>query len=128
MTVNAITSNSSTISKGTWTVGPCSGTVVTDDAEGFVDATGHCAVDYYGGYLIAESIMLRKKTPGLISAAKDMLHVLTVIYEANQDVPQLPPMVLAEVERALNKANGIKLLPHANEPTAAPAIAGHDEH
>jgi hypothetical protein len=59
-------------SKGNWTVGKTGGTVVTDDETGFPESTGHCDKDYYGGNLIAESI-LKLDDARLISAAPCLL-------------------------------------------------------
>lgn len=63
------------ISSGNWTTGKTGGTVVTDDGFGFPNEpinTGHSSIDYYGGYLIAESI-LKEEDISVISAARDLL-------------------------------------------------------
>lgn len=62
-------------SKGNWKVGSNPMTVVTDNGEGFPQNTGHDDTGYYGGYLIAESIL---KTPDakLIAAAPDLLDAI----------------------------------------------------
>jgi len=63
-------------SKGTWRIGKNGGTVVTDCLDGFEEKTGHGgqeAVDYYGGALIAESIM-KKDDAKIIAAAPDLLN------------------------------------------------------
>ena len=59
-------------SKGNWKIGLC-GSVVTDNGDGFETTTGHNEIDYYGGYLIAESI-LKPDDAKLISAAPDLLN------------------------------------------------------
>jgi hypothetical protein len=63
------------ISKGNWTLGKTGGTVVTDDGFGFPEDKGHSETEYYGGYLIAESI-LKKSDATLISASPDLLEAL----------------------------------------------------
>lgn len=65
-------------SKGKWSIGNC-GSVVTDSTEGFDVSTGHCDVEYYGGCLIAESI-LKPADAKLIAAAPEMLEALGTIY------------------------------------------------
>ena len=65
-------------SKGNWTIGKTGGTVVTDSDEGFPANTGHSGkenTDYYGGNLIAESI-LRIEDAKVIAAAPKMLKAL----------------------------------------------------
>lgn len=59
------------ISKGNWTLGKAEGSVITDNGEGFAPNTGHY-VEYYGGYLIAESIQ-KKDDAKLIAAAPELL-------------------------------------------------------
>ncbi|MGV8136519.1 MAG: hypothetical protein AB2L20_15025 [Mangrovibacterium sp.] len=61
-------------SKGTWKLGHC-GSVVTDNGDGFPLNTGHDDIEYYGGYLIAESIY-NIDNAKLIAAAPDMLEAL----------------------------------------------------
>lgn len=60
------------ISKGNWTLGKTGGSVITDNGEGFAPNTGHSDVEYYGGYLIAESIQ-KKDDARLIAAAPELL-------------------------------------------------------
>jgi hypothetical protein len=60
------------ISKGNWTLGKTGGSVITDNGEGFSPYTGHSDVEYYGGYLIAESIQ-KKDDARLIAAAPELL-------------------------------------------------------
>jgi hypothetical protein len=70
-------------SKGKWKEGKHWGTVVTDDGEGFPRKVGHDETEYYGGYLIAESVA-KKADVKLISSAPDLLKVaqeLLKIYE-----------------------------------------------
>ena len=70
-------------SKGNWKIGKNGGTVVTDCLDGFEERTGHGgqqAVDYYGGALIAESIMKRDDAK-LIAAAPDLLAALQCIVD-----------------------------------------------
>jgi hypothetical protein len=65
-------------SKGTWKVGNNHGVVVTDCGDGFQESTGHTAVDYYGGYLIAESVA-KKEDSLLIAAAPDLLEACKTV-------------------------------------------------
>jgi len=60
------------ISKGNWTLGKTGGSVITDNGEGFAPNTGHSDIEYYGGYLIAESIQ-KKDDARLIAAAPELL-------------------------------------------------------
>lgn len=73
-------------SKGTWKVGNSPTVVVTDNGHGFPANTGHSDVDYYGGFLIAESI-LKVEDAKLIAAAPDLLEAcirsLQVLGEEN---------------------------------------------
>ena len=63
-------------SKGNWKIGR-PGTVVTDSKEEFPEdnSDGRSSLEYYGGYLIAESI-LKKADAKLIAAALDLLGAL----------------------------------------------------
>lgn len=65
-------------SKGTWKVGNSPTVVVTDNGHGFPANTGHSDVDYYGGFLIAESI-LKVEDAKLIAAAPELLELLIKI-------------------------------------------------
>lgn len=74
---------------GTWGVGKTGGAVVSTDAiPGLPDyRTGHSDVDYYGGYLIAESIW-NPADARLMSAAPDLLDAsrqLIAAYETHDD-------------------------------------------
>lgn len=62
-------------SKGTWKHGNNHGDVVTDCGDGFPAESGHTATDYYGGFLIAESIC-KKADAKLIVAAPALLKAL----------------------------------------------------
>ena len=62
-------------SKGKWKIGKGGGTVVTDDGTGFEKAMRHDSKEYYGGYLIAESI-LKKADAKLIAQAPTLLKTL----------------------------------------------------
>jgi hypothetical protein len=68
-------------SKGTWSVGR-PGTVITDCPDGFTKYTGHggkAAVNYYGGYLIAESI-IKPADAKLMAAAPEMYeHLIAIV-------------------------------------------------
>lgn len=107
-----------THSKGNWKVGAL-GTVVTDNSEGFPpdNSDGRSSIDYYGGYLVAESI-LKKSDAQLISAAPDMLEAL--IWARDQfkklaDMGRYPEFMLSEnggegimpIINAINKAKGL---------------------
>jgi hypothetical protein len=91
------------ISKGTWRPGKNSDTVVTDDPDGFPPNTGHGDTNYYGGYLIAESIGKRDDVK-LISAAKDLLDSLVCIVDAIDNIKFLEPATLAKARAAIKKA------------------------
>lgn len=59
---------------GNWQLGKTGGTVVTDVIpDNALTHTGHSDKEYYGGYLIAESI-LSKDDAKLISSAPDLLN------------------------------------------------------
>lgn len=71
---------------GTWSVGKTGGAVVsTDVIPGLPDyRTGHSDVDYYGGYLIAESIWnpadarVMAAAPDLFDACKQMVAAASI--------------------------------------------------
>lgn len=88
-------------SKGIWKVGSNHGVVVTDCGDGFQESTGHAAVDYYGGYLIAESIA-KKEDAHLIAAAPDLLEALRDAFDAI-DANGYSGL-LYRIELAINKA------------------------
>jgi hypothetical protein len=104
------------ISKGTWKPGKTGGTVVTDDPEGFNEQSGHSEIEYYGGYLIAESI-LNPDDIKAISAIPEMEHALrTFIVAMDKTQPEefpghhsayLENVALPRAKEALKKA-GIK--------------------
>jgi len=61
------------ISKGKWSLGKQLGTVITDDKEGFPPGyQSEDSLEYYGGYVIAESIA-KPADAKLIAAAPDLL-------------------------------------------------------
>lgn len=61
------------ISKGTWRPGKQHGTVVTDCGDGFPPGyQSEDSLEYYGGYLIAESIG-KPADRNLITAAPELL-------------------------------------------------------
>jgi hypothetical protein len=88
-------------SKGNWSVGKY-GSVVTDNGEGFLTTTGHDETEYYGGYLIAESI-LKPADAHLIAAAPDLLSALVDLTL----VSDLSSHLLDRAEKAIMKARGI---------------------
>jgi len=95
------------LTKGTWRIGKQAGTVVSDKKVITLSDTGHDDIDYYGGYLIAESIA-RKEDAKLIAAAPIMLETLQII---NGDIDRYPnPYTALEkkklIEQAINRALG----------------------
>jgi len=60
------------ISKGKWSLGKQLGTVITDDGEGFPSSYQGDSLEYYGGYVIAESIS-KPADAALIAAAPELL-------------------------------------------------------
>ena len=65
------------ISKGKWQRGKPHGTVVTDNGEGFPEGyMSKESLDFYGGYLIAESIG-KVADQDLIIAAPEIYEALT---------------------------------------------------
>lgn len=68
--------------KENWKVGK-NGCVVTDNAEGFSETTGHTGsdnIEYYGGTLVCESIW-KSKHAKLIAAAPDLLNACQQMIE-----------------------------------------------
>lgn len=90
--------------KEKWSIGKTGGAVVTDNPKGFTFDTGHLDVDYYGGYLVCESIW-RKKDCHLISAAPDLLEVLEDVV-TDFMFNELPPLTRQRVVEAIKKAKG----------------------
>ncbi len=72
-------------SKGNWKVGR-PGTVVTDNSDGFPanNIDGRSEIAYYGGYLIAESI-LKSDDAKLLAESKNMFELLSKIVEWELD-------------------------------------------
>ena len=63
---------------GNWTVGKYDNCVVSDKIpENYKPGSGHDGVDYYGGFLIAESV--RGNDVKLIAASKDLLEALQLL-------------------------------------------------
>lgn len=96
-------------SEGNWKVGRC-GSVVTDRADGFNEASGHCDTEYYGGFLICESIH-KKEDSMLIAASPDMLTALKIAV----GLIDRDPISFTKEEKlkhcldAINKAEGTSL-------------------
>jgi len=94
-------------SKGAWNVGKILSTVDTNAREGFEGKSGHDATEYYGGYLIAESIM-KKADAQLIAASRDLLYASQQMVEASLSgdkdrcIDALQNMAVA-VQKALGK-------------------------
>ena len=89
--------------KETWSKGKALGTVITDDANGLFESTGHAgasAIEYYGGALVCESVH-RSKDVALISAAPDMLEALESLENNNGYIPEL---TWTKIKHAIKKA------------------------
>lgn len=84
----------------TWTTGKCGSVVATEPYEGMPYGTGHSDVDYYGGYLIAESIPT-VAIANLIAAAPDMLEALENI---ENDDKHMPSTAWEMIQDAIRKA------------------------
>jgi hypothetical protein len=84
------------------------GTVVSDVLP--KDACGGSEdKDYYGGYLIAESVA--PSMVSLIAAAPELLEALEMVRDADNDcrldgLPTIPLDARAKIDRALAKAEG----------------------
>lgn len=88
--------------KGNWSIGKTGRCVVSDTIPDDMKntSTGHTEVEYYGGYLIGESIW-READAKLISAAPDMLEALKNL---ENDDNHIPKTVWDIVQNAINKA------------------------
>jgi hypothetical protein len=96
--------------KETWKPGKTGECVVTETPHGFDPNRGHCDTEYYGGYLIAESIAC-KKDIDLISAAPDLLDAIQYYFEVLEEVrgkdwDSKPDHVLSKMIAAVKKAKG----------------------
>ena len=81
---------------GPWKIGRC-GSVVAD--EPINEISGSDDVEYYGGYLIAESIA--KKNATLIAAAPDLLQALKAMRDVLEIVVGKVKMIhIAEIDLA----------------------------
>jgi hypothetical protein len=98
--------------KENWSIGKTGREVITDNPDGLLESTGHAgkgAIEYYGGYLICESIW-RKRDAALISAAPDLFFALKHLMEGVANLPVLTVLegVLEEhykiAEAAIKKA------------------------
>jgi len=93
------------ISKGTWKTGR-PGTVVTNDGEGFPENSGHGDLEYYGGYLIAESI-IKPDDAKLMAAAPLLLEVckkFDELIDGEYDDPVIQPKLLRKLKKAIKAA------------------------
>ncbi|MFS0822142.1 hypothetical protein [Bacillus sp. 1P02SD] len=73
---------------GSWRIGRHQSTVVTDhpiDTGGRI--TGHNDSEYYGGYLVAESV-IRKEDAQLLSASPELLEACQKAYEALEAITE----------------------------------------
>lgn len=99
-------------SEGNWSVGKV-GSVVSDETPSWYKGTdsGHDDKEYYGGFLIAESIA-READAKLMAAAKEMEHALRSFIEGmtgkeqftGQNQSYLRQVVLPRAIEALKKA------------------------
>lgn len=116
-------------SKGNWSLGKTCGSVVTDCSEGFEKDTGHSDTEYYGGYLIAESILkpedahLIAAAPDLLRANKENLEFLEWVASQSREFNMWSDKVhtlwclITQTRDAINKAKGItKVEFEENEP------------
>lgn len=84
-----------------WRRGRLYHTVVTDEPYGNGQDDGY--IDFYGGYLVGESIF-KKKHRDLIIAAPELLEALELIVgEFGYSIPQ---KYLEQAEAAIKKAKG----------------------
>ena len=91
-------------SKGTWKVGNSPTVVVTDNGHGFQANTRHSDVYYYGGFLIAESI-LKVEDAKLIAAAPELLEQLVKARELLvQNGFRTWSYVIIDIDNAIKKA------------------------
>lgn len=75
--------------KGNWSVGRVSSTVVSDKVpDDYKPGSGHDSTDYYGGFLIAES--MKKDDAKLLSAAPEMEHALRSFIEGMEGKEKFP--------------------------------------
>jgi hypothetical protein len=92
-----------------WRAGTGGGSVVSDvlprDA-----VSGSEDAEYYGGYLIAESVA--PSMVSLIAAAPELLAALEMVRDADNDcrldgLKTIPPSARAKIDAAIAKAEGI---------------------
>lgn len=88
-----------------WSKGKVWGTVITNTSDGLPEKCGHSGSDaneYYGGSLVCESIW-RQKDVSLISAAPDMLNVLSELIEWEK-CNHIEIELFVKIKNAVNKA------------------------
>jgi hypothetical protein len=88
------------ISKGNWKVGEKADTVITDNGEGF-GPYGSDAQKYYGGFLIAESVLPCNRQ--IIAAAPDLLEACENLENDNGSIPD---HAWEMIQNAIKKARG----------------------
>jgi hypothetical protein len=72
---------------GNWKVGKYGSTVVSDKIpENYIGESGHGDIEYYGGFLIGESIS--NQDAKLIAAAPDLLEALISIENDDNHIPE----------------------------------------
>lgn len=95
--------------EGPWRVGKFDNVVVADHSPTDKEKTGHTDVKYYGGYLIAESI-IKKEDVDLIAIAPELLEACkAVIDEWHSDVNNFKrkePFHLEMCRQAIKEAEG----------------------